>query len=83
MALSLFLLFITNIVLDVNECAESTHNCNENSTCRNTEGSYLCPCNSGFDGDGFSACLGIPHAQPVVIFALLLTFLVLQIWTNV
>ncbi len=66
---SFFFLFIysANILLDVNECAESTHNCVVNSACENTEGSYLCPCNSGFEGDGLSACSGM-HAHQVVIF---------------
>ena len=42
---------------DVNECAESTHNCHQNATCNNTEGSFDCSCNIGYTGNG-SFCMG-------------------------
>ena len=29
---------------DVNECAELTHQCPENSKCLNNDGSYFCEC---------------------------------------
>ena len=32
---------------DVDECGDSNE-CDENSVCQNTPGSYLCQCNQGF-----------------------------------
>ncbi len=32
--------------LDINECLEGTHDCEQN--CINTDGSYTCSCNPGF-----------------------------------
>ena len=31
--------------------------CDENAKCTNTNGSYNCTCNNGYDGDGFN-CTG-------------------------
>ena len=42
--------------LDTNECLQ-TSTCHPNATCTNTEGSYMCTCNTGYDGDRF-ACNG-------------------------
>ena len=42
------------MVLDVNECAnDATHNCSEanNEVCLDTDGSYVCVCKAGFDGE--------------------------------
>ena len=41
----------------MNECAEGTHNCHQNATCNNTEGSFTCSCNTGYTGNG-SFCMG-------------------------
>ena len=49
-----------NIILsssDINECNIDSP-CHANATCNNTEGSYICECNIGFTGDGFT-CDGI------------------------
>ena len=35
----------------------NTHNCHLNATCTNTNGSYNCSCNNGFQGNGFN-CTG-------------------------
>ena len=43
---------ITLIVVDVDECAENTHNCDVNASCSNTIGSFVCSCNSGYRGNG-------------------------------
>ena len=39
--------------IDINECAENTHNCaDDGGLCRNTGGGFACTCASGYDGDG-------------------------------
>ena len=57
--LSVFTLFfqksLESILLDFDECEESP--CGLNATCNNTEGSYICSCNSGYVGDGLQ-CSG-------------------------
>ena len=45
--------------LDVNECLLETDECDANAICTNTEGSYNCTCNSGYEGDGFFCHTGI------------------------
>ena len=43
-----------NECADINECAYQTSNrCDENADCSNTEGSYTCSCQAGYQGDGF------------------------------
>ena len=38
------------IFLDINECVTESHNCNsENWICKNTEGSFECVCEFGFN----------------------------------
>ena len=32
--------------------------CSSNAQCKNTEGSFMCICHEGFDGDGFN-CTGM------------------------
>ena len=39
--------------LDTKECLQDSP-CNENATCNNTEGFYICTCDSGYSGDGFT-----------------------------
>ena len=51
------LLFISSywydvLTADVDECAIGNHNCHDDATCYNTEGSYTCSCNTGYTGDG-------------------------------
>ena len=38
--------------VDVNECELGDVDCATNATCSNTDGSYVCSCNTGFTGDG-------------------------------
>ena len=48
-SLSLFILLTDN-----DECKDGTHICAANATCINTDGSYNCSCDSGYEGDGFT-----------------------------
>ena len=58
---------------DIDECEEpedssNQHNCNENATCTNNEGSFGCTCNSGWQGDGVSCrnineCIDATHTH--------------------
>ena len=43
--------------LDVDECLAGTHTCDLHATCSNTEGSYICVCNDGYEGNG-EKCTG-------------------------
>jgi len=38
--------------IDINECARGTSECSSNAACVNTDGSYLCSCYQGYEGDG-------------------------------
>jgi hypothetical protein len=44
-------------VTDVNECEMRTHDCHDNATCTNTNGSFTCTCINGFYGNGLN-CTG-------------------------
>ena len=38
---------------DMDECADDgANNCDANSVCTNTDGSFTCACNAGYTGDG-------------------------------
>ena len=55
--------FLTNsLVSDINECTTNVHNCDVNSFCNNTDGSYNCTCISGYTGNGTS-CTGKSSSQ--------------------
>ena len=38
----------------MDECSQGTNNCDANAICSNTNGSYTCSCNEGYEGDGFT-----------------------------
>ena len=46
-----------DILIDINECTMNMSRCDENANCSNTDGSYNCPCNHGYEGDRFN-CTG-------------------------
>ena len=47
---------ILNSISDIDECSGGV--CDSNAMCNNTDGSYICTCNTGYSGDGLS-CTGI------------------------
>ena len=48
--------------LDIDECVGDKHDCDENASCTNTEGSYSCLCNQGYMGDG-KQCLDVDECK--------------------
>ena len=74
--LSLLLLLI-NLIWDINECKEGTHNCSSNAVCNNTKGSYNCTCKPGYEGGG-NNCTGsffrnLRSGAPSSLFVLVAT----------
>ena len=56
--------FLCNL-LDIDECAEGTDDCDDDTraVCTNTNGSYTCTCKSGFSGSGASGtCKGLGNS---------------------
>ena len=51
-------IFVVCYYSDVDECALELDGCNGNATCLNTNGSFECLCDNGYDGDGF-LCTGL------------------------
>ncbi|XP_022100979.1 neurogenic locus notch homolog protein 1-like isoform X1 [Acanthaster planci] len=48
---------------DINECQNEDSACAPNSTCTNNNGSFLCECDAGFRGDGFTSCRDINECE--------------------
>jgi hypothetical protein len=48
---------------DIDECATAADNCDANATCTNTDGSYDCECEPGYEGDGKS-CVAQGNCEP-------------------
>ena len=53
--LQLCALIVIFICTDIDECRIETHNCDLNADCNDTVGSFLCTCNTGYEGTG-SVC---------------------------
>ena len=45
------------ILSDIDECTDGTNDCDENASCDNEPGTFVCTCNTGFRGDG-KQCIG-------------------------
>ena len=45
---------IFDFFADIPECERGLDGCDQNANCTNTIGSYICNCNTGFTGDGFT-----------------------------
>ena len=43
---------ISFLNLELNECEDNLDNCHPNATCNNTQGSFTCMCEAGFEGNG-------------------------------
>lgn len=52
---------------DIDECALGGA-CDANATCTNTPGDFMCMCNSGFTGDGFT-CMPDSTVEPAILAA--------------
>ena len=48
------------VVTPVDECSDNTDNCHEQATCNDTDESFTCTCNAGFEGNG-TFCAGNLH----------------------
>ena len=40
------------LLTDIDECSAGTDSCHQQASCVDTDGSYICTCNSGYTGDG-------------------------------
>lgn len=48
-----FIIFLFTSIADLDECVNpETNECDSNAVCTNTEGSHVCRCQSGYQGDG-------------------------------
>ena len=54
----LIIIYVSNSLLDIDECMMSPDMCGQNSTCQNEDGNYTCKCDEGFTGDGKVKCIG-------------------------
>ena len=48
------LLSLPPLSSDIDECIESEYNCSAKAKCIDTEGSYNCTCETGYEGNGFT-----------------------------
>ena len=42
---------------DIDECSTLTGLCDDHATCNDSDGSYICTCDNGYEGDGLN-CTG-------------------------
>ena len=71
---SIWIILLLFLFIDIDECATDADNCDDtNGICTNTEGSFTCACNTGFNGDGVTcsgnqATIGFFNAQLHTVF---------------
>lgn len=53
--------------LDINECAEDTDTCGENTECSNTPGMWKCACKAGFSAEGDTTDIGTRSCERICI----------------
>jgi len=58
---------LASYATDIDECSVSSP-CSTNATCSNTNGSFICSCDSGYSGDGLT-CDGIIYIYSINILA--------------
>ena len=54
--LSAHVVIVINKFLDINECEANSNNCHSDAKCINNNGSFICQCKPGYDGDGVTKC---------------------------
>lgn len=58
---------VDNVCVDVDECADETNPCGENSTCVNNQGGFECACNEGYTaGEEANTCVDIDECETSV-----------------
>jgi len=55
---------IPSVGVDIDECARNNGGCSDDAVCSNTEGSFTCSCNDGFEGDGFTCSATAGMSSP-------------------
>ena len=60
---SIIIIIILLLFLDIDECNVGSHNCTSENwqICNNTEGSFECACEPGFNFNADNYCEGIPY----------------------
>ena len=71
--------YSTSTCKDVDECSDGVAECDINSECMDTVGSYNCLCRPGYTGDGRTHCSG---KQTPLILTLFYTSLCTSIRKN-
>ena len=56
-AVTLYYISSVCMLTDRDECRDESDDCSDNASCSNTEGSFMCQCLPGFEGDG-RTCVG-------------------------
>ena len=64
----------TYIYTDIDECGTGNDNCAEQASCMNTDGSFMCTCHTGYNGNGVTCegelltCINIINTIILVSF---------------
>ena len=75
-----FFYLISSFLLEIDECLNDP--CDSNATCTNTARSYICECNTGFSGSGFT-CTSMTDTLLLCFSRTMITLLFTQISTSV